>query len=349
MKKITALILVIIFISCVNEKPSRVINSVNIEKFEITSTSIRAIKAIDENNLFFAGSNGWIGYTDNAGRSWVKNKLSFKDTLFPNFRSIAINNNNVFALSISSPALLYKINKLDTTIVYSETHDKVFYDSLHFFEDGIHAIAVGDPTEDCPSIILSSDSGNSWKKISCDKLPKFENDEAFFAASNTNIKTIGKTVWIASGGKKARILKSDNFGKSWEIYNTPIIQGQGPQGIYSIDMFNSINGIIIGGDYSKPKENNANKAITKDGGKTWQLVSDGENPNYKSCIKYIPNTNGKGIIAIGKTGISLSNDGGITWKDISNESYYTIDFIDENSAWVAGNEKIGKLIFNYTK
>ena len=181
-------------------------------------------------------------------------------------------------------------------------------------------------------------------KSPCTKLPVFEENEAFFAASNTNIKTIGSTVWIASGGKKARVLKSQDYGATWQIFNTPIIQGNGPQGIYSIDFANKNNGIIIGGDYSKPLENTANKAITKDGGKTWTLTANGKKPNYKSCVQYVPNTNGKEIFAVGKTGISFSNDGGFSWKKISNESYYAIQFLDKNTAWLSGNNKIGKLI-----
>ena len=61
-------------------------------------------------------------------------------------------------------------------------------------------------------------------------------------------------------------------------------------------------------------ENKANKAITIDGGKTWSLVADGQNPSYKSCVQYVPNTNGKEIFAVGKTGISFSNDGGKVGK-----------------------------------
>jgi photosystem II stability/assembly factor-like uncharacterized protein len=175
-------------------------------------------------------------------------------------------------------------------------------------------------------------------------LPKFEENEAFFAASNTNIKTIGRTVWIGSGGKNARILKSDDFGDTWQIFETPIIQGEGPQGIYSIDFADENNGIAIGGDYSKPEENLRNKAITSDGGKTWLIVADGQNPNYKSCVQYVPNTNGKEVFAAGVTGISFSNNGGITWKEVSKEPYYSIQFVDRNTAWLSGNNKLGKLV-----
>jgi hypothetical protein len=123
-----------------------------------------------------------------------------------------------------------------------------------------------------------------------------------------------------------------------------MVQGNGPQGIYSIDFYDKNNGIIIGGDYSKPNKNMANKAITTDGGKTWALIADGENPGYKSCVQYVPNTNGKEVFAVGKTGISFSNDGGNSWSEISKDSYYTIQFLDRNTAWLAGNNKIGKLI-----
>tara|TARA_R110002126_G_scaffold206886_1_gene353991 strand:+ start:22789 stop:23760 length:972 start_codon:yes stop_codon:yes gene_type:complete len=307
-------------------------------------TSIRAIKAVDEHTVFYAGSKGDVGFKTDNGATLNAIQITYQDSIIPHFRSVAFNGTDYFALSVENPALLYKISDGESELVYKEEHKKVFYDAMQFFDDNLHGIAVGDPTENCASIILTVNGGETWQKISCDNLPKFEEGEAFFAASNTNIKTIGSTVWIASGGTKARILKSDDFGQTWQIFNTPIVQGNGPQGIYSIDFADATNGIIIGGDYSKPAENKANKAITKDGGKTWTLIADNQNPNYKSCVQYVPNTNGKEVFAVGKTGISFSNDGGTTWKEVSKESYYTIDFVDENTAWLSGNQKIGKLV-----
>lgn len=330
--------------SCKEVYKPRNIETVNIETFTIEKTSIRAIQAINAQTVYFAGSSGDIGFTTDGGKTWAREFIFYQDTIKPHFRSVAKNGNAFFALSIEKPALLYKITKNNTSLVYTENHEKVFYDSLHFFDDGIHGIAVGDPTEDCASIIITKDGGNSWTKLPCDQLPKFKEGEAFFAASNTNIKTINTTVWIASGGAKTRVLKSDDFGKTWEIFNTPLVQGNGPEGIYSIDFFDLNNGIVIGGNYEKPKANVANKAITKDGGKTWTLVANGQNPSYKSCIQYVPNTNGKEVFAVGITGVSFSNDGGFTWKEVSKDSFYTIQFIDKNTAWLGGSQKIGKLV-----
>ncbi|PQJ74449.1 WD40/YVTN/BNR-like repeat-containing protein [Polaribacter gangjinensis] len=317
--------------------------TIKIDEFKQDSTSIRAIIAINSNTVHYAGSNGDIGFTKDAGKTWTVKKIVFQDSIKPHFRSLATNGNSIFALSIANPALLYKIKNDESKLVYQENHERVFYDALQFFEDGIHGIAVGDPTENCASIIITSDGGQTWQKISCDKLPFFDKEEAFFAASNTNIKTLGKKVWIGSGGKKARILFSDNYGETWQIFNTPIIQGNGPQGIYSIDFFDEKTGIAIGGNYAKPTENYANIATTSDGGKTWKVVANGKNAGYKSCVQYIPDTQGKELLAVGITGISFSNDGGNSWKKISDEQYYSIQFIDKNTAWLSGAQKIGKL------
>ncbi|AQS93106.1 oxidoreductase [Polaribacter sp. BM10] len=344
MRRIFGIILIFLFlISCKQEYLPRNISAISVETYNIDTTSIRAIQVIDSTTVVYAGSNGTIGTTVDNGKTWSILNIKYKDSIIPNFRSLAFNGSDYFALSIANPALLYKISDMEATLQYTEEGAKVFYDAIAFFDDNKHGIAVGDPTENCASILITDDGGENWHKIPCENLPEIAEGEAFFAASNTNIKTIGSTVYIASGGKKSRILKSNNFGKTWQLFETPIIQGNGPQGMYSIDFYDKNNGIAIGGDYSKPLENKANKAITADGGKTWTLIADAENPNYKSCVQYVPNTNGKEVFAVGKTGISYSKDGGLTWNKVSNDSYYTIQFINKNTAWLGGANKIGKL------
>lgn len=338
MKRIFLFVFALVFLfSCQKEYLPRNIKSISIQEIKVDSTSIRTILALDKNRVAYAGSNGLFGIIKNTNH--LPTTFVYRDSINPYFRSLATNGDSFFTLSIGNPALLYKDNEL----VYKEEHEKVFYDSMKFF-DKQNGIAMGDPTEDCLSIIITRDGGNTWNKIPCGKLPKVVEGEAAFAASNTNIKVMNKTAWIVTGGTKARVFKSTDLGETWDVYETPIIQGNGSQGIYSVDFTDENHGIIIGGDYSKPEENQKNKAITSDGGKTWTLVANGQDPNYKSCVQYVPNTNGKEVFAVGKTGVSYSKDGGNTWDKVSEDSYYVIQFVDRNTAWLAGDEKIGKLV-----
>lgn len=344
MKRISFLLLIVIFLfSCQTKDVPRKIEKIALQEFKMEGTNSRAIYAIDSEKMYYAGAHGEVGFTENGGITWQKNNIYYQDSIAPSFRSIASNGEAMFVLSISNPALLYKITKSTTTLVYTESHEKVFYDAMQFF-DKQHGIAIGDQTTHCLSIITTSDGGNSWQKIPCKDLPNSQFPATAFAASNTNIKIIGNTIWIAIGGMESYIVKSTDKGKTWKTYTTPLLQGKPSTGIYSIDFADKNHGIIIGGDYANPLGNLQNKAITTDGGKTWTLVADGENPNYKSCVQYVPDTNGKEVFAVGKTGISFSNDGGKSWKEVSKEAYYTIQFVDKNVAWLAGNEKIGKLI-----
>ncbi len=312
--------------------------------------NVRALEIYDTGDVYFATSNGKIGgiFENEKGIAEVvdfESMIQLKyDSIVPNFRSLAGTEKNGFAMSISSPALLFRIGEEIDDIVYKENHPKAFYDSIDFWNDQ-EGIAIGDPTEDCMSIIITRDGGETWNKLSCNDLPKAKEGEAAFAASDTNIAIVGNHTWVATGGKVSRILYSPDKGKTWEVYDTPIVQGKETTGMYSIDFYDELNGFAIGGDYTKPNATLANKVRTKDGGKTWQVVADGKSPGYRSCIQYIPNREGKELVAVGFEGIDYSNDAGDTWRHLSDEGFYTIQFLNDSVAYAAGKGRVSKLTF----
>jgi len=203
-------------------------------------------------------------------------------------------------LTIGSPARLLNIDAdaQKVKLLYKEDHPKAFYDSIDFWNDE-EGIAIGDPTDRCLSIIITRDGGDTWVKVPCANLPKTKEGEAAFAASDTNIAIVGSHTWVATGGKTSRILYSSDKGKTWQVYDTPIVQGLETTGIYSVDFYDALNGFAIGGDYTKPDANKNNKIRTNDGGKTWLSVADGKGPGYRSCVQYVPNGNAKELVAIG--------------------------------------------------
>lgn len=344
MKVFSIILFSVFIISCTQNAPT--FSEVIIEDVYTDSLSIRAIAPMDEERVWFAANRGMIGLIDHGQPKLAQ--IKYQDSLL-HFRSLAVTKEAVFVLSIANPAVLYKIGfdgEEATHIeeVYTENHDKVFYDSMAFWNDE-EGIAMGDPTDDCLSILITRNGGNTWEKLSCDLLPNTENGEAGFAASNSNIAIIGEHAWIATGGKLARVFHTPDKGKTWEVFDTPMLQGKAMTGIYSIRFYNEQIGVIFGGNWEDKSFNEGNKAITKDGGKTWTLLANGEGPGYRSSVDFVPGSKGKQFVAVGSPGISYSPDQGSTWKELSKEPFYAIAFVNDSIAFASGPNRIARLLF----
>ncbi len=345
----TFLILMVLILSCKSKVVKSQTDDINYNvtvSFDTIFThkiSIRAI-LIDKNKVWYAADKNRFGYFDLKINKHLERKIS-KDSLQLEFRSIAQTEKALFVLSIGNPALLYKINKKDlsATLVYEENHEKVFYDAIQFWNNK-EGIAIGDPTQDCFSILITRDGGNSWNKIPCQNLPKLIDGEAAFAASNTNICIRGSKTFVVSGGTKSRVFVSDNKGISWSVFDTPITQGHAMTGIFSADFFNENTGIIVGGNYEEQSDNSANKAITNDGGKTWKLIGVNEGFGYASCVQFVPHSDENELVTVGATGVYYSNSQGDFWEKISDDKeLFTHRFQNDTTVFAAGKNKLIKI------
>ena len=336
---ITIGVVILLFLSCIQSKKSisDPFSSVKIET--IVEDSLLNIRAIELNShkLMAVSSVGNRYMIDLDTQGVLIDRVS-TDTI--NFRASALVNDTFFSLSIGNPALLFK----DDVLVYEETHPNVFYDALHFWNSK-EGMAVGDPINGCMSIIITRDGGETWQKTPCVLLPPINEGEAAFAASDTNIAIVGNQAWVATGGRSSRVLYTSDKGKSWSVFETPIIQGEETTGMFSIDFYDALNGFAIGGDYTQPNNQHSNKIRTRNGGKTWDVVAQDQTPGYRSCVQFIPNSNAEGLIAVGFEGIDYSSDAGDTWKPLSDKGFYTLRFVNDSVAYAAGKGRISKLIF----
>ena len=320
---------------------NKLISAVEVEAIYLDSVSIRAIELMP-GSLAFAANKGIFGSID-LNTHAVRTNVQQFDSIFPEFRAVTHTKSDFFMLSVANPALLYKTgDDGGMELVYTERDSLVFYDAMKFWNNQ-EGIAIGDSMDGCLSVIITRDGGQHWNKLDCENLPAADEGEGAFAASNTNIAIVGDHCWVAT--TSGRIYYSADKGISWEIYSTPIRNERPTEGIYSIDFYNESLGIAIGGDYTSPENNLRNKALTRDGGRTWELLADGANPGYKSCVQFVPGTEGQGIVAVGFTGISYSIDQGVNWMPLSEESFYTLRFLNDSVAYAAGRNRIAKLTF----
>ncbi len=334
-------VVTLLLISCEESEQQKVFTTVDVQTLFIDSISIRAIEIMD-GSLAFAADKGVYGSVDIATNDVLLNTEKFH-TSIPHFRAVGHTDSDFFMLSIGNPALLYKTGENGKmSLVYKEETDGVFYDAMTFWNNQ-EGIAVGDSMNGCLSVIITRDGGKTWNKSACNDLPKAIIKEGAFAASNTNVVVNGDRTWIIT--TSSRVYYSEDKGITWEVFETPIINTKTTQGIYSLDFYDDKIGFVIGGDYTNPEQNIQNKAITIDGGRTWNLVADGTNPGYKSCVQFVPNSEGNALVSVGFTGISYSSDRGAHWKKLSEASFYTIRFLNDSIAYAAGKNKIAKLVF----
>ena len=308
---------------------------------------LRGVSAVNERVAWASGSASTVLRTTDRGKTWQKLNVT-TDTL--DFRDIdAIDEQTAYVLSIGNGPLsrIYKTTDAGATwtLQFKNDDPKAFLDAMSFW-DANHGIVFGDSINGQFYILLTANGGQTWSRLSTARLPPALPNEGAFAASGTNIALFGKThAWIGTGaGAKARVLRTTDAGRTWQVSDTPLAAGQS-SGIFSIAFRDEKHGVVVGGDYSKEQEAVDNLAVTNDGGVTWKLVKGLS--GYRSVVAYVPGMKTPALVAIGPSGTDYSLDDGQTWKPLAGPGFDTFSFTPRKSfGWAAGaNGALGKLVF----
>ena len=299
---------------------------------------LRGVSAVNERVIWASGSANTILRSDDGGNTWKKLTNPTPDRL--DFRDVdAVSESTAYILSIGKGTLsrIYKTKDGGATweLRYANADPDAFFDAMTFWDE-MHGIAVGDSVNGAFYILRTDDGGQHWTRVPPDKLPAALPGEGAFAASGTNITVLGSNVWFATGaGPRARVLRSADRGVTWQLSETPVKSG-GNVGIYSIAFRDALHGVVVGGDWSKETEAVENLAITSDGGKTWQLVSEKALSGFRSVVSYVPGSKSS-FVAIGPRGSDLSTDDGRTWTPIEGPGFDTFSFAPGKPiGWAAG-------------
>jgi photosystem II stability/assembly factor-like uncharacterized protein len=306
---------------------------------------LRGISAVSDKVAWASGSRSTVLRTVDGGASWQQVRIT-DETL--DFRDIdAIEGNIVYVLSIGNGAASRVYKTVDSGKTWSEqfraSDAKVFLDAMSFW-DAAHGVVIGDSVDSVPYILTTVDGGKIWSRVPADMLPGALENEGAFAASGTNIALYGdRHAWIGTGAaSRARVFYTEDRGRTWKVADTPLAAGKSA-GVFSVAFRDAMHGVIVGGDYSKENEAVDNLAVTRDGGRTWQLARGLS--GFRSVVAYVPGSNA--MIAVGPSGTDYSADDGSTWRAAEGPGFDTMSFAPRRSvAWGSGARgAIGRLSF----
>jgi photosystem II stability/assembly factor-like uncharacterized protein len=302
-----------------------------------TTAQLRGVSAVSVPVAWASGSNGTVLRTTDGGATWTAASVPGAATL--DFRDIeAVDENTAYVLATAGRIYKTTDGGKHWTLQYNK--EGVFLDSFAFW-DAQHGVALGDPIDGRFLVLRTSDGGKTWNQVPGANIPPSIEGEAAFAASGTCIAVLGtRWVWFGTGGRAARVFRSTDQGVTWQVSATPIISGVDSTGIFSIAFRDLSDGIVVGGDYKKPAEQNANAARTTDGGRTWKLLAS-QPDGYRSRVAFIPGT--KTAVVVGPTRCDASirdvfayGTTGSGWRQIGKEGYHSISFAPQYVGWAVG-------------
>lgn len=291
-----------------------------------TDASFRAVSVASPAVAWIGGTKGTFVRTADGGKTWQTGTVPDAQTC--DFRDVqAIDAQTAYLMSAGpaekGQARIYKTTNAGQTwsLLYQTQQPGVFLDGMDFW-DKQHGIVFGDPIEGRWFILTTDDGGQTWQPIPLGSLPLMQPNEAAFAASGTSLVVQGKrNVWIASGGGlNGRVFRSGDRGKTWNVANTPLPAGDAT-GLFGMHFFSEKAGMVVGGNYKQEQQSGPNAAISRDGGQTWQLMTQTNPPGLKEAVALLP---GDRVLAVGPSGTSLSADQGQTWQQLDTDGFHSV-------------------------
>lgn len=314
-----------------------------------TTASFRALSVASPDVVWIGGTKGTFVRTTDGGQSWQTGTVP--DASDCDFRDVQAIDAQTALLMSAGPAekgqaRIYKTTNAGQTWqrVYQTSQTGVFFDGMAFWDDR-HGIVFSDPVEGKWFVLTTDDGGRTWQPVPAGSLPVMQPGEAAFAASGTSLVVQGKqNVWIASGGMTGgtgRVFRSTDRGKTWFVSTVPLPAGEAT-GLFGMQFFSAKTGVVVGGNYQQERQPGPNAAISRDGGRTWQVLTETNPPGLKEAVSILP---GDRLLAVGPAGTSLSADQGQTWQPLDAEGFHSVGCAKGTCYAVGAKGKVSKQVF----
>jgi len=294
--------------------------------------------------IWASGSQGAVVRSKDSGKTWQRLRIPEAESLdFRGVQAFYMNTAYVMSSGEGAQSRIYKTTDGGKSwkLQYQGEQKGFFLDAL-ICDDEKHCAALSDPV-DGKFVVLTNMDGEHWTELPRENMPTALSKEGAFAASNSSLCLDGKNIYFGTGGPAARLFASQDLGRTWTVAETPIISGSASSGVFSI-FCDERTIVAVGGDYQDPARAYKNAAVSRDGGKTWELATQLPG-GYRSAVGRYDG----GYVTVGPTGAETSVDG-LRWNSIGKVNFnaYAFPFLG-NAGWAVGPHGIVAKFLDQTK
>lgn len=247
-----------------------------------------------------------VSMTTNGGVSWISKPLPLAEGFPAGAGGIsALDGSNAFyILSSGNSKGIYRTTDGGNSWTKQTTgfnQNSLFPDIVHFWNEK-EGVAIGDASPDF-EIYTTTNGGIQWNRVDKKNMPDGKSEGTW--NSQETYSVVGNSIFYLT--TSARIFKSADKGKTWNVINTPFHNAN--DSTLTFDFKDNDNGLI---SYCSHDGQKYKMYRTTDGGQTWNTLTTN---NFYQRIKYIPNAGAYFSMNI-NGGLSYSCDDGQTWTNI---------------------------------
>ncbi|MES2303892.1 MAG: hypothetical protein V4558_00180 [Gemmatimonadota bacterium] len=341
-----ALFLMILAVSALSSQSPRVT-----EQQSGTTQLLQAVSAVNDKVVWVSGHGGAVARTLDGGEHWTIRPVPGAEKL--EFRDIhAVSAEVAWAMSAGPgpQSRIYRTTDGGATwgMQFTNADTAAFFDCITFF-DKKTGVAFSDAVGDRTMILRTTDAGEHWNLIPATAAPKALKGEGGFAASGGCLVSSGsKRGWIATGSPEARILRTDDAGKSWHTFATPFVRSADGAGMTATSWLDTRRGIGVAARISARGTTDTASAvvgISDDGGATWTLGSRPTLPGGIYGVTWVPGAGRNSAVAAALSGLQVTTDAGKSWTAATTFPYWSVGAAGKRAWGVGPRGRITRLDF----
>lgn len=316
-----------------------------------TTQLLQAVSAVNNRVVWVSGHGGVVARTLDGGEHWTIRPVPGAEKL--EFRDIhAVSPDVAWAMSAGpGPASrIYRTTDGGATwaLQFTNADTSAFFDCITFF-DRKTGVAFSDAVGNRTMILRTSDAGEHWDLIPATEAPAALKGEGAFAASGGCLVSAGKKRgWVATGSPEARILRTDDAGKSWRTFATPFVRSEQGAGMTATSWLDEKRGIGVASNISARGTSDTSSAavgISNDGGATWTLGARPSAPGGIYGVTWVPGAGRNTAVASALSGLQVTTNAGQSWTAATTGPYWSVGSAGKRAWGVGPRGRITRLDF----